>query len=301
MKIHQFIEEYYWVFLLAGIIIGLWTPMSSGTLIALPKPLLMLMMFFVFTKTDALEILENIRDYKLMIYVVTIYMFIIPIVFFFSVKIFDPKLAVGILLLTAMPAGISTPTLTDIAKGNISLSMSLVILTQLIAPFTVPLLFGLAKFNDVAINQLSVFKDMVMVIFIPMLLSQFFKRYFPRTVNNIQHLFTSFNILLLFALVYAAIASQRGVILSDPLSLVWKAAILYLVFILLHAIGYLICYRENKENKVTIAIGAAYMNNGMAIVLAAAYFEPSVLVLMVLSEIPWSTLPAPFNKVIRHL
>jgi len=43
------------------------------------------------------------------------------------------------------------------------------------------------------------------------------------------------------------------------------------------------------------------MNNGMAIVLAASYFKPEILVLMVLSELPWNTLLAPFKKVISRL
>ena len=75
----------------------------------------------------------------------------------------------------------------------------------------------------------------------------------------------------------------------------------YLVFLLLHIIGYLICPKENKENRIAVAIGAAFMNNGMAIVLAASYFKPEILVLMVLSEIPWNTLLAPFKKVARLL
>jgi len=37
----------------------------------------------------------------------------------------------------------------------------------------------------------------------------------------------------------------------------------------------------------------------MAIVLAAVYF-PSLLVLMVLSEIPWNTLLVPFRKIMNH-
>jgi predicted Na+-dependent transporter len=83
--------------------------------------------------------------------------------------------------------------------------------------------------------------------------------------------------------------------------MVWKIAVLYLVFILLHIIGYMICFRQNKENRIAVAIGAAYMNNGMAIVLAASYFKPEVLVLMVLSELPWNTLLGPFKKVLSQL
>jgi predicted Na+-dependent transporter len=74
-----------------------------------------------------------------------------------------------------------------------------------------------------------------------------------------------------------------------------------MVFISLHVIGYFIAFKEKKENRTAIAIGAAYTNNGLAIVLAVSYFRPEILVLMVLSEIPWSTLPALFRKFITKL
>ena len=236
-----------------------------------------------------------------MIYIASVYMFIIPLVLYFSIIIFDADLAVGILLLTAMPAGVSTPALTDIVKGNVSLSMSLAIVSQMIAPFTVPLLFWVINFNGLTINKLLVFRDIAILVFLPMILSQLIKTYFPIAVRKTQHLFTSANVLLLFSFVFVAISSQREVILGNPLSLIWQIAVLYLVFILLHVAGYLICFKEPKENRIAVAIGAAYMNNGMAIVLAASYFKPEILVLMVLSEIPWNTLIAPFKRTVRHL
>jgi BASS family bile acid:Na+ symporter len=228
-------------------------------------------------------------------------MFIIPLLFFFSINIFNHELAIGILLLTAMPAGVSTPALTDIAKGNVSLSMSLAIVSQMIAPFTVPFLFWMIDFSGHSIDKLLMLKDMAIIVFLPMIIAQVIKKYFPIAIKKTQHLFTSCNVLLLFTFVYFAISSQRNSILENPSGMVWKIAVLYLVFIILHIIGYLICFKQNKENRIAVAIGAAYMNNGMAIVLAASYFKPEILVLMVLSELPWNTLLAPFKRVISHL
>jgi BASS family bile acid:Na+ symporter len=301
MKISELIEKHFWLILLAGILIGIWAPVRFKAPPFLPKVLLGIMLFLAFLKIDALEVLENIRNFRLMIYISSVYMLAIPLLFFFSTRIFNAELAVGILLLTAMPAGVSTPVLTDIAKGNISLSMSLTIVSQLIAPFTVPLLFWLVDINSLTFNKLLIFKDIAILVFLPMVISQIFKRYLPRIITKTQHLFTSANVFLLFLFVYIAISSQRNVILENPAGLIWKIAVLYLVFLLLHLIGYLICPKESKENRIAIAIGAAYMNNGMAIVLAASYFKPEILVLMVLSEVPWNTLLAPFKKVARLL
>jgi predicted Na+-dependent transporter len=242
-----------------GILIGIWQPVKFETPKYLPKILLGGMLFFVFLKIDALEIIEKMRNFKLMIYIALVYMIIIPVLFFLLVNIFDRHLALGILLLTAMPAGVSSPALTDLLKGNISLAMSIVIVTQVI------------------------------------------KKYFPAVINRTQHLFTSANVFLLFAFVYVAISSQRNIILNNPVNLIWKTSVLYLVFIILHAIGYTICYRESKENKIAMSITCAYMNNGLAIVLASTYFGPGILVLMVLSEIPWNTLLGPFKRMLRYL
>jgi bile acid:Na+ symporter, BASS family len=298
MKISGLIEKHFWLILLAGILLGLWSPVTFKAPPVLPKILLGMMLFLAFLKIDALEVLENMRNFRLMIYIASVYMLVIPLAFYFSTRIFDADLAVGILLLTAMPAGVSTPVLTDIAKGNISLSMSLTIVSQLLAPFTVPFLFWLVDIDSLTINKLLILKDIAILVFLPMIISQIVKRYLPLTIEKTQHLFTSANVFLLFSFVYIAISSQRNVILENPAGLIWKIALLYLVFVLLHIIGYMITPKESREKRIAIAIGAAYMNNGMAIVLAVSYFKPEILVLMVLSELPWNTLLAPFKKVL---
>lgn len=302
MRISAFIEKYFWLFLIAGILLGLLNPLPFRVFpVFLPKVLLGMMLFSVFLKIDTLQILENIKNYKLMIYISIVYMIMIPVLFYFSISAFNPDLAIGILLLTAMPAGVSAPALTDIVKGNVPLSMSLTIVTQMISPFTVPLLFWLINIHGNSVDELLMLKDMAIIVFLPMIFSQLIKKYFPLTINRTQHLFTSFNVLLLFSFVSLAISSQRNYILENPQGMIWKIAVLYLVFILLHVIGYFICFKQNKENRIAVAIGSAYMNNGMAIVLATTYFKPEILVLMVLSELPWNTLLGPFKKVLSRL
>ena len=301
MKINQVIEKHFWIFLVAGILIGLWQPVTFEAPKYLAKILLGLMLFFVFLKIDALEIIEKMKDYKLMIFIALVYMIIIPVLFFLMLIVFDRELALGILLLTAMPAGVSTPALVDILKGNVPLAMSIAVVTQLIAPFTVPFLFWMIGTRGIDINKLLLFRDIAILVFLPLILAQVSKKLLPLVVNRSQHLFTSANVFLLFLFVYVAISSQRNIILDHPVRLIGKTALLYLVFIILQIIGYFILYRKSKEDRIAMSVTAGYMNNGLAIVLASTYFGPHILVLMVLSEIPWNTLLAPFKKIINHL
>ena len=301
MRLVAIIEKYFWAILIAGIMLGLWQPLPFTAPHWLPALILGTMLFLVFLKIDAIEIVEKMKNVKMMITIALLYMIVIPLIFYAVTRVFDYEMALGIMLLTAMPAGVSTPALADILKGNISMTMSIVIVTQMIAPFTVPLLFLLVGTKGLDINKLMVFKDIAIMVFLPLTLAQIAKHYLQPLISRSQHFFTSANVFLLFAFVYVAISSQRDVILDNPVSLIWKTAILYLVFIVLHFAGYFIFYRETRENRISMAVTLAYMNNGLAIVLASTYFAPGILVLMVLSEIPWNTLLGPFRKVLNHI
>lgn len=299
MRVSKHIEKYFWILLIIGILAGLWNPVPFETPKYLPKIILCLMLFFVFLKIDVLEIIEKMKDYRQMIFIAMVFMIIIPLLFFLIFSFFDRQLALGILLLVSMPAGVSTPALTDLLKGNISLAMSIVIVTQFLAPFTIPLLFWMVGSKGLEINELLMFRDIAIMVFLPLILAQVTKRYFPAAVKRNQHRFTSLNVILLFVFVFVAISMQRNIILENPASLIWKTVLLFCVFILLHVIGYFIRYKDSRENRIALSVTAAYMNNGLAIVLATTYFSPDILVLMVLSELPWNTLLAPFGKVLR--
>ena len=301
MKLHHSIEKYFWIFLIAGLFLGLINPHFNDNLMSLLEPLLMTMLCIVFLKSDLLHIITEIKNYKLMLYLVVAYMILIPIIFFFTINMFSQTLALGALILTAMPAAIAAPALTDIVKGNIALSTSITIITSLIAPFSIPALFILLDFENISINPWGIFKNLAIIIFIPILISQIIRKYFSKSIDKSKHWFTPINILLLSILVYIVIGSQREIIVNDPFNVILQVGFLYVVFIALHVIGYFMGYDQNIQNKISICIGAAYMNNGIAIVLAAKFFDPHLLILMVLSDLPWNTLLAPFGKIVNSM
>jgi len=301
MKIIRLVETHFWVVMIAGIIFGLFPPVEVNASPVVPKVLLSMMLFVAFIKIDAIEVIENMKNLRLMSWLTFVYMIAVPLGFYFVAAIFDREFAIGVLLLTAMPAGVSSPVLTDIARGNIALSMSLAILTQLVAPLSVPLLFRLVNVHPVDINELLMLRDIIILVFVPMILSQVTKKLLPNVVARLHDLLTSFNVLIIFSFVFVTISSQREIILANPPGLAWKLAALYLIFILLHIIGYMTIPRESRESRIAAAVGSAYMNNGLAIVLAVSYFSPATLVLMVLSQVPWNTLLAPFKKVMERI
>lgn len=300
MKLHLFIEKYFWILFLSGILSGIAFPVYNDFFMSLLKPVIMIMLFLVFLKTDIMQVIMKMQNYRLMAFIVFLNMIVIPLLFFLVINTFSHNLAIGILLLISMPAAVASPALTDIVKGNIALSLSIVITTSIVAPITVPLLFWFIQFNELSVNPWWLFKDLALLMFIPLVTSQLIKKYASRSIEKKSHLFTSVNIIILSLMVYTVMGSQRDVIMNDFIKFLWQTGFLYLVFILLHVLGYFMGFAEDNKGKIATTIGSAYRNNGMAIVLAALYFEPSIVVLMVLTEFPWNTLLIPFKRFIQH-
>jgi len=301
MRPYKFIEKYFWAFLFLGIISGLVLPVNNDFFALLIKPFLMIMLFTVFLKADIVQVLQRMKNYRQVLFLVVMYMVVIPVLFFLVINPFNQQLAIAVLLLVSMPAGVSAPVLTDILKGNTELAASIAITTSIVAPFSVPVLFWILKADTISIDPMGILIDLSMIIFIPMIASQFVKKYFQKGIDSKSHLFSSINIFLLSFLVFSVMGAHREALFSSSIiSILEKLGYAYVVFILLHVIGYNIGFKEDEKGKIATAVGAAYMNNGMAIVIAAIYFNSYVLVFAVLSEIPWNTLLGLFRKVLKR-
>jgi len=283
-----------------GLSFGLIFPINSDLFKVLLKPALMIMLFMVFLKSDIILIFHRIKNFKQVIFLVTMYMIVMPVFFYFLMNWFNENLAVAVLLLVAMPAGAASTVLTDIAGGNNELSASIAITTSLVAPFTVTTLLWVLKIESLALNPLCMLIDLLVFIFIPLIASQVIKKNFRKEVERIIHLFSSINVMILSFSIFLIMGANRHIILTYSLSnILMKLLFLYLTFMALHLIGYLIGYKEDKRGRISTAIGAAYMNNGLAILLAAIYFGPDILIFTILAEIPWNTLLGPFKKVVN--
>lgn len=285
--------------MISGIIIGLIWPQGGKQLVPYLELLLMTMLFLVFLKIDLMQVLHNIKNIKLMLYLVVMSLLVIPAIVYALAQLFDQNLAIGLLLLTAMPAGTASPALTDILKGNNAMAMSLTIVSSLLAPFTVPVLFTLFKFSNIEVDGGGMFKTLAVIVFVPMVCSQMLKCVNKEKVKQVDFSFSAINIILIFFIVYAAIGYQSDVILSNYSRLLGQLVGLYIVFVGLHGAGYYMVYKMDRKTRVAVAITHTYMNNSIAIILAAAFFHPSVLILAVLSELPWNTLLPVFKLFLR--
>ncbi|MEZ4829018.1 MAG: bile acid:sodium symporter [Bacteroidia bacterium] len=301
MRIIAVIVRYFWVVMLIGLVAGLLWPVYSLALMPLLEPALILLLFLVFLKTDFLEILRGISNFRLMGLVALMFLIVIPAGVFFLVKPFDSHLALGLLLLTCMPSGTATPALTDLMKGNAGLSMSVVIITSLLAPVTVPLLLSVCAGADIEMDTVGLFRKLGFLVCFPLILAEIVKRISPTLIVKTRHWYAFINVAIFGIFVYATVGSQQSAILENPVSLLGQIGVLYLLFAVLHILGYLMGWKMDNRDRLTLTISRAYMNNGIAIVIAAKFFDPSILILMILSEFPWNTFPVLLQRISLRL
>lgn len=301
MKLVKFIEEKFWLPFIIALVTGLLIPAFGKSLNFLIIPFLMVILFLTYLKTDFMEIISHIKKPFFLIYILFMFLLVIPAVVFCIFKLINPELAVGFLLLSSMPVSVASPLLTNIIKGNTSLSIIISLLSFLIAPFTVLLLYSLLTQQILPIDLASLSKTMLLYILVPLLSAQIIKKITPKIIKATESYFNFINILIVCFLIYIGIAAQPNSILQNPISTFFDVLWLYVLFIFLHIAGYFTAFWRNKNDKIALSISKTYMNNSLALGLALAFFPPKIALIMVLSEIPWNTTLGPFNYFLKKL
>lgn len=285
------IERYFWIFLLVALAGGFSIPDILNQFQGYVIYLLMVIMGILFLKVDILDIVTHLKNPLYLLYISVINLIITPIITYFIISPLDQSLTVGLVLLAALPAGVSSAVFTDMMSGRTSLSLTLVILTNILSIFTIPLVFWLLFGQSIDINQLELLQFLVMVISIPFIIAKILKRII---LKNIIHIFQDYYnimiVILVTLMVMITMAFQAPYIIENIERLLPTLGILYLAFFIFQLIGYFSTFWRSKGRKLAVSNSNMIMNNILGIVLAIAFFPPDVTTLIILSFIPWVTM-----------
>ena len=196
-----------------------------------------------------------------------------------------------------MPPGVSSSAVTDIFGGNTALGLSITIILYLVAPFSVPILFYFTISSSIQLDLISLAKLLTIMIVLPLIISQFLKYFFSQLIDQSIRYISAVNILLIASVGYIAFSPRSHVITSDFQSFLYNEIWLFLMFFITFLVGILIMWRANKADKIAIAVSKTYMNNVLAIVIASQYFDSRVVLITVLSAIPWSFTPGIMKQI----
>lgn len=295
MKLFQWLGTHFnWVFLLA-LLAAVLLPVDYAWLQKLVMPELMVVIFLSLLKVDMKEVWKLIRRPGILVYALIVSMIVVPIVSFYVFGLVDEQWALGFLLLGAVPAAMASPALTHLFKGKVEFTLPMTVIGHLIVPFTLVGLLSVLSSTSVDFPLGEMFLDLVLIIFIPLLLAELFKKFAPKQVQQLQAYTSGLVVLLICFFVYIVISPQMDLIKSDPTLSLWGLAAVFIYMSVLHLLGYLMMWGRSHKERIAGVVSMAYMNNGLAIVIAFEWFAPEVVLLVVLSEIPWMVLPG-FTK-----
>ena len=203
---------------------------------------------------------------------------ILPIVAFILI-IFYPnlpvELAVGVMILAAVPGGATSNFFTSLAKGDVALSISLTALTSLICIITIPFI-AVYSYNyfvgtkiDVSILQKSL--ELFAIVTVPTILGMLVNSFFNSFASNFESKAKVISILLLALVIIGAVIKYQ----SDVMSYFKQAGLITLILnILMMIIAFYIgkFFASSIKKAKTFVFELGLQNGSVAIFVADSIF-----------------------------
>jgi BASS family bile acid:Na+ symporter len=194
----------------------------------------------------------------------------------------QPELAVGFVLLAACPGGATTNLITNLAKGDVALSITLTAIASVITVFTIPLIvdIGLVEFMGAGRQiELPFFKtigQILAITVVPVILGMVINKKYPRFSKKSERPVKIISALFLVLIIAAALLKERAkladfFLMAGPLALILNLTGMMLGY------GITMLFTKSKAQAVTIGVEVSIVNGTLGIAIAAGILQNSVM------------------------
>lgn len=225
---------------------------------------------------------------------------LLPLIAFGLIKAFgfSPEIAVGVMILSLCPGGVTSNVLTKIGKGNTPLSISLTAITSLVSIITVPIMVALSVHHFMGVdgpevNIASLGIKMFLITAVPVRLGMLLTALAPDFVNKISK-GVSRTAIVLFVFIIVAALAKNWVVFSSNLPTLGPALILLNIAML--ALG-LITSRLMKLDSMdatTVSIESGVQNGTLGIAVGA------LIALNATETLPPTTVPSAIYSILMY-
>ncbi len=300
MSFFKFVERWFVAFSLGAMMLGLFVPQSGYFMKDLAVVWLAGILFFTGLKLDFRTAFSHLRRPWLVLYAAVVLMIVFPFgVYGLARLVLPERMAYGVVIVAAMPAGLATSSLTDISRGRAELALIVTLVTSLLCPLATPWVIRTCTGISAGDGWAFMWKQarfLALILFTPMAAAFLVKRSIPRTVARFREAYTGLAMVSLSLLILAAMSGSSEKFMAMIRSHPWTAAGLFAFMFgfsaLMHAAGYLMAPWRPAADRAALSVCAAYVNNGLAIVFATKFFVPiegvgaAALLPAVLIEVP---------------
>ncbi len=216
---------------------------------------------------------------------------LLPIVAFLIVKIWpiSPELAIGVIIISVAPGGVTSNILTFLSKGDVALSISLTAIISLLSVITVPYVLissiHLLGYDSLIkdISLLSMAIQMFLIVAIPTLIGMILRKFLTNFAIKFASIANKISIFLFVFVLIGAIVSEKDNIIeyfaeAGLVTLFLNILMMILAFYIASFFGSappqkkaisIECGLQNGT--LAIFIGTTLFNGGAYIIPAATY------------------------------
>ncbi len=247
--------------------------------------------------------LREAKDLKMLLFANAAMLLVFPALVFAIASAFFPAFALPLLLLAAMPSGMTSPLLTEVVGGKTGLALILTLTTSLLAPITIPIILVLFAKTAVTIGAGAMFWTLVKIIVFPFLMAQGARHLWHKKIQTTFFTFKPISLALLGLLIAGVVGKQADLILENFASrAALTLAVLFLFIATLSIAGYYIAPWRSCDERMTVSVCLTFMNFTLAIYLAGTFFsDPNVLLASVLVVFPWTLLLFPLKIISKKI
>lgn len=204
---------------------------------------------------------------------------ILPIVAYAIAVAFGlrPELAVGLMILSFCPGGVTSNILTKFARGDLALSISLTGVISLVAVVSVPLLvaFSADHFMGVdapPVNVTSLAVAMFLITALPVVLGMAMRHYAPRATGVVERPLEWVAVVLFVIVVVGALAANWALFVEN-LAVLGPAVVVLNIVLLALGLGLARLAALDGRQATAIAIETGIQNATLGITVGSLIVE----------------------------
>lgn len=269
-----------------ALIVGLLFPDQLKFLGAYSTHLLITVFFTSSLRLNTKELIGYAKDWRMLLISNLFMLVILPFALYFPALAFSQEWALALLILGAMPTGMTIALVADFFGGKTSLALVITATTSLLAPLSIPIIFKIAVDRVVPIPVLEMFWSLFLTIVIPFVLATLVKQAVPKKVKKYDNLIRTISVACFGILIAGIVADSSNEtlislsvrdILIVIISMIWLGVLIWASY-------FLVRWRPPAD-RITIALCMVYLNNTLALFIGSKFFKeyqvvPKLLLLL---------------------
>ena len=281
-RLNKLTSEYVSLIILSGILIGFLSDIF-GKIGNTTLAVILFLELFLACFTIKVDDLKAIKLKTVSLFFVLRFIAFAILLYYLALP-FSAYLAATLLLLTLLPAGVSSPGFASLFKANVALTLAIVLVSSLLAPLYIPFIIKHIAGNNISINALEMLLTILLIVVLPIIVHLPFRK--SKTIHNFM---VEFNPLLLMPLVWITIVvpiSRFRNQIFESLSYSILGIIGFLVLYGLYVVfGILVAKKYSATCQRSYATASCIHNITLGVVVSLIYLPNQVSSLVILANI----------------